>query len=127
MAPENASVFVAEDDTIWQKNYARWLASGGHRVVATATSLTEAGEVIATLREQGVQVAIVDGNLGSGPWASSDGRDGRRIVKLIRDLHPDVKIVGATGAPEGVEGADVNVRKSAEMDPTKLNETVTSL
>lgn|GEM_PF-1528755 len=126
MAPENALVFVADDDVDQQGDYVRWLPRGGHRVVATATSLIEAGEVIPTLGEQGVQVAIVDGNLGKGPLASSDGRDGRMIVEQIRKLYPEIKIVGATTAPEGVAGADVNIRKS-EMSPARLNETVTSL
>lgn len=122
MAPENALVFVAEDDVDWQANYARWLPRASHKVVATATSLVKASEVIPTLAEQGVQVAIVDGNLGFSQW----GEDGAIIVERLRAEVPGIKIVGATSDPDGVSGADVNIRKS-QIDPAKLNETITAL
>ena len=122
MCPENALVFVAEDDVDWQGDYARWLPRAGHKVVATATSLVKASEVIPTLAEQGIQVAIVDGNLGLSQW----GEDGAIIVERLRAEVPGIKIVGATGSPEGVAGVDINIRKS-EMDPRILNETITNL
>ncbi len=122
MAPENALVFVAEDSASWQSTYKRVLPAAGHQVVATATSLPQAAEVIPTLGEQGVQVAIVDGNLGLSQW----GEDGAIVVERLRAEVPGIKIVGVTSDPDGVKGADVNIRKS-EIDPTKLNETITNL
>ncbi|MBI4097663.1 MAG: response regulator [Candidatus Levybacteria bacterium] len=123
MAPENALVFVAEDSASWQATYKRVLPAAGHQVVATATSLVKASEAIPTLAEQGVQVAIVDGNLG---LVSMDGEDGAIVVERLRAEVPGIKIVGVTSDPDGVRGADVNIRKS-EIDPTKLNETITGL
>lgn len=120
--PPEAKVFIAEDRAKWQATYERILPIGGHSVVATATTMDEASEVIPTLGDLGVQVAIVDGNLGE----DTNGEDGRLIADQLRNLYPDIKIVGASMDPDGVHGADVNVWKG-RMEPRKLVDLITEL
>lgn len=108
MAPENAHVFVIEDDEFAQDTIVEVLERGKHKVVLKASSLRDALEAVPTLQEKGIQVATVDGNLRQG---DESGRDSKTIVEAIRKNAPQVKTVGLTLNRSGVEGADANVNK----------------
>jgi len=94
MSPERARVFVVEDDptTAWRtKGY---LEKGGHSVELQATTLKEALDLIPRLEQEGVNVAVVDGNLSKG---GEDGADGKEVVTAIREQVPGIKIIVYSG------------------------------
>lgn len=72
MCPENANVFVAEDDTFWQEMITEGIKNGGHQVVSSAKTLEGALKAVDKFSELGVQVATIDGNL-DGWNKGSDG------------------------------------------------------
>lgn len=124
MAPENASVFVAEPDFLWRGNYRRWLERAGHTVVATADSLEDAEVVIPTLEDLGVQVAIVSDTLGNGHGVS-DGTEAALVVSELRAINPDISIIGSTYSGR-IEGTDADVLK-LYVKPDELNDIITGL
>lgn len=90
MSPEKAKAFLVEDDWMaaWRtKNY---LEKGGHSVLLEATTLEEALALVPRLEQEGVNVAVVDGNLSK---EGKDGADGRKVVEAIRGQAPNIKIV----------------------------------
>lgn len=107
MCPENARVFVVEDLDDWQQGIKETLETGGHSVVGSAQALEEALEKIPLLEGQGVQVAIIDGNLTEG---DTSGSDGQTILEAIHAHAPNVKTIGLSSLP--IPGVDVNVGKT---------------
>jgi|SRR3989344_4442989 len=107
MSPERAKVFVAEDDKDWLDIIRGTLEGAGHSVVLSASTRAEALAAAERLRELGVQVATVDGNLND---YESSGADGQALLAAIRTHAPEVKTVGMSGLT--VRGVDVNVGKS---------------
>lgn len=120
MSPKEARVFLVEDEPEWREYYKRRLERAGHEVALTASTLSEALSQIGRLEKEGVQVAVVDGNLGAGEWSGSDGR---RVVEAIKNNAPSVKTVGMSGAGK-IPGVDVDLGKP---NIAKLGETVTNL
>jgi CheY-like chemotaxis protein len=118
MCPENANVFVVEDDKFWQEAIKENLSIGGHRIVLSATSLKDALEATNNLSKFGVQVATVDGNLGG----YSAGHDGQKVIAAIREKAPEVKIIGFSSDP--LPGTDVDLTK---WHPGDLSQTVTDI
>ena len=118
MSPEKARVFVAEDNKTWQKIIAEYITAAGHEVILTATTLEEAEEAIVKFSELGIQVAILDGNLGEYSYESSDGR---YLLSLIRKNSPDVKTIGMSAI--SVPGTDIDLGKENARD---LGKTITN-
>lgn len=81
-----------------------------HNVVATATNLTEALNLIPALESLGVQVATVDGNLGR---FSRGGSDGRRIIAEIRRQHPGITTIGMSA--DRLPESHIDSRKGSGM------------
>lgn len=106
MAPENASVFVAEDDPDWQEFISDDLEKGGHSLKRLAQTKEDALASITSFVQDGIQVAIVDGNLSGDDHS---GTDGREIVEAIRSTNPDIKIIGLSTNTVG--RADVSLSK----------------
>lgn len=124
MSPENARVFLVEDDKIGVVN-TRWFLTenGGHTIVAEASSLEEALNLIPHLEEKGVNVAVVDGNLSLN---DSSGRDGATVAEEIRKRAPNIKIVAYSG--EKQDYGDVYVPKPYPFEErVKLEEIVKEL
>lgn len=124
MSPENARVFLVEDDKIGVMR-TRWFLTenGGHTIVAEASSLEEALNLIPHLEEKGVNVAVVDGNLSPD---DSSGRDGTTVAEEIRKEAPNVKIVAYSG--EKYDYGDVYVPKPHPYKKeVKLEEIVKEL
>lgn len=119
MSPERAKVFVAEDDKRWQDIIKSLLTDAGHSVVLTAQTREQALGAVPQLKELGVQVAIIDGNLNPH---DSNGADGQALLAAIRAQVPGVKTVGMSGNTVG--GVDVNVGKLGAL---KLGEVVKKL
>lgn len=87
MSPEKANVFIAEDNVPFQRSLKALLELDGHKVVISAYTFEEALEAVKHLEELGVQVTIVDGNLGSGSW------NGVKISEAIRAHSPAIRII----------------------------------
>ena len=95
-----------------------YLEGSGHHVVIQASSVKEATEQIPNLKKDDIQIAIVDGNLGT----SSDNSDGETIAKAIHKKHPGIIIIGHSKDNPIIE-ADINVSKKAGL--AALEEAVT--
>ncbi len=117
--PPKAEVAVFEDDERWQDIIKRTLEREGHRVVLTAANITDALEATKKLKDLGVQVATIDGNLND--WEAS-GNDGQAVLAAIRANAPGVKTVGMSGL--GMRGVDIYVDKA---NATDLGKVVTKL
>lgn len=117
--PPKAEVAVFEDNKNWQDIIKSVLEDEGHRVVLTATNINDALEATKRLKDLGVQVATIDGNLND--WEAS-GNDGQAIIAAIKANAPDVKTVGMSAL--GMRGVDVSVGKG---DVDKLGKAVTRL
>lgn len=110
MSPENAKVFIAEDDRYWRRVLKRELKRGGHNVLLVASTLLEAIDKIKKFREEGIQVAVIDGNLN--PDNLGGGRDGEMLAEAIHALEPEVKIIGMSS--HNIKNVDQNVLKGNE-------------
>jgi CheY-like chemotaxis protein len=107
MSPDKAKVFLVEDDNASRDVCSEFLRMGGHTVVENASTLQSALRKIPGLREKGVNVAVVDGNLSEG---DESGRDGEMVTRQIKAQHPDIKVIGhALRKPIG--SADINCPK----------------
>lgn len=122
MSPENANIFVAEDDPRWQEIIKKSVEKGGQTVTHQAQTRDEAMALVPTLEASGVQVAILDGNLSKG---ISSGDDGRDIAAAIRSQATNIKIVGFS-ASNTIKGADVSLDKTT-FEPIDLANSVTGL
>lgn len=117
MAPECANIFYAEDYEVAAEYDKEFLEGSGHHIVSQASSVQEAKQQIATLKKGDIQVAIVDGNLGT----SSDNSDGETIAKLLHKKDPNIIIGHSKDNP--ITGANINVSKKVGLAP--LAEAVT--
>lgn len=104
MTPERIKVFVAEDDSDWNKLYIQALKSAGHKIVANARTLEKALAAIETLGA--LDVAVVDGNLSP---EYTQGKDGTKIAEALKKKFPNIKVFGVSRS--GFSGADVNLGK----------------
>lgn len=118
MSPERANIFVAEDKKVFQEIVREELQRAGHKVVILKDNFKEALAAIDSFEEKGVEVAVLDGNLGRG----FEENHGKGLARLIREKAPWVKIIGI-GTME-FEGVDINLTK---MRLEELGETVNEL
>jgi CheY-like chemotaxis protein len=93
MSPENARVFVAEDDADFQLIIRTSLEEEGHKVVIAATTRKEALEDVKYLKDLGIQIGIIDGNLSG----SKSGKDGRDLIRAIRETKSGIITIGISG------------------------------
>ena len=117
--PENARVFIAEDNPQFLEAFGRKLSRAGHIVVSTATSLTDGLDAIKQFEILKVQAAVLDGNLSPNDESGSDGRD---LVEAIGRLAPNVKTVGMSASK--IEGVTIDLGKKNYSD---LAAVITSL
>lgn len=124
MSPENTKIFLVEDDLIDQEQI-RWiLEKNGHSIVVEAETLDEALLQIPELREKGVNVAIVDGNLTEGVGS---GEDGRRVTERIKELHgEEIQVVSHSATEKSYGYGDAFVAKDIRnRNLPKLAEIIT--
>lgn len=119
MSPEKAKVFVVEDDKFWQMAIKGVLEDAGHSVVASATTLDEALVMVEQLKEMGVDVAVLDGNLDPDEY---QGFDGQTVLRAIQEKAPEVKTIGMSG--NSVKGTDIDLGKGNAVE---LGEVVSNL
>ncbi len=103
MSPEKANIFFIEDDISFRSIHTRLLESQGHSVLLSAETLEEAVDKINLIKEKGINVVILDGNLNEEELS---GADGAYLARLLKELHPEVLIVGCSS--KEIIGVDAN-------------------
>lgn len=98
---DRARIFWAEDSVDYRETAVELLAQAGHTVVRTANTLDESKKAVPHLEEDGIQIAIIDGNLTPG----GSGKDGPAIISYINYLHPKIVTIG-NSTLDRVDGAD---------------------
>ncbi len=105
--PENAQIFLAEDNEGHRRVLTDLLELHNHTVVAAVATREEALRTLeATL--PAFNIAVLDGNLNA---YSTSGKDGADIAKYIRAHFPDVKIIGYSAG--STPWADFDSHKNA--------------
>lgn len=108
---EGARVGIFEDNENWQEIVPGMVTRRGHEVVLQAQTLEDAEAAIERLPANGLDVAVVDGNLD--PNVSS-GEDGARITRLLHEKFEGITVIGRSGSKE-VEGADHQLGKGGDL------------
>lgn len=116
-------IFAVEDDAeTWQKVINRAVRSlEAELVVPIVADFEAAMQLILKLAELKVDIAILDGNITPG---QHDGHEGLALLKKIKELFPEIKVIGFSSYVHGFQaaGADavVDKVKSEELRPTIL-------
>jgi CheY-like chemotaxis protein len=99
---EDARIVLFEDHETIRRYMCRSITRLGHAVVREAASWEESLPLVEQLQEDEFDVAVIDGNMGSGRSGTADGSD---IAYLIADRFPEKMIIGhsASGAVPGTE------------------------
>jgi DNA-binding NarL/FixJ family response regulator len=119
--PEKARIVWFEDDVDFLSTWEMFLKINGHDVVRTVGTKSEAERALDTLEADGIQVAILDGNLSVGDMS---GADGAYFAEQIRSRYPKIGIIG-NSTREPVRGADV---QSSKFDgPGSLEKAVRAI
>ena len=111
---KKAKVFLADDEQNLRDVVRRFVELAGHEVVLEASSLEEALENIKQAVGKGVNVAVIDGNLGTGQG------DGPEIARVLRMAIPEIGIISFSG--DLVDWGHFNLRKPREI--SKLGKTI---
>ncbi len=106
MSPENARVFIAEDNKNFLDIIQEYLEEAGHSVVLKANTLTDALAGVDNLEKLGIDVAVLDGNLDE--WETK-GYDGQEVLRAIRATAPRVRTIGMSG--NKFPNADIDLGK----------------
>ena len=112
---KKGTVFLIEDDKALTGVEERFIQEEGHKIVLIASSRQEALDKINQAKELGVNVAVVDGNLGTGP------NDGPEVARALREVIVGIKIISFSG--DIVDWGDFNPKKPSEV--VILGKTVT--
>ncbi len=121
MTPENANVYLVEDNESLRESTKALLELDGHNVVAEAATLDEALEGISKARDAGVQVAVVDGNLSQNDLS---GNDGNTVADALRKAIPGIKIISYSSDEQ--DYGDVHVSKDVRRG-VSISEVITKL
>ena len=108
-------VFLIEDDKALIGVEKRFIQEGGHEIILLACSRQEALDKISQAKELGVNVAVIDGNLGTGP------NDGPEVARTLKEAITGIKIISFSG--DTVDWGDFNPKKPSDI--SNLGETVT--
>ena len=119
MSPENASIFLVEDDKAKAAKIKQKAEAVGHSVLKMVYNRRDAINYARTLEPGKFNVALIDTNLGGSYSAGQDGQD---VLETIRRQDPKVKIIGISHM-DRLEGADVPIVN----DHDKLPEIIDKL
>lgn len=85
MTPVEAKVLLVDDDENFRKAIAGYLKEAGHIIAAEAETLPQALETVESLQTEGVDVALLDGNLSPH---SEGGLEGKAVAEAFREKFP---------------------------------------
>jgi len=114
---KKAKVFLVEDDQTLIRVETLWIEDPGHKVVLIAHSRKEALGMVKDAKKAGVDIAVVDGNLGTGV------NDGPEVAKALEKEIPNIGIISFSG--EIVDWGHQNPRKPADI--AQLGKIVTKV
>lgn len=116
MEENKGKVFLVEDNQQVGKFEKMFIEDPpyGHQVMLTAASRKEALDKIQRAKEKGVNVAVLDGSLETGPG------DGPAIAKVLREAIPGIIIISSSY--DKVNWGDFNLLKPEETE--YLGETI---
>lgn len=112
---EKGKVFLVEDNEDLRGIERLWIEDSGHEVVLIARTRQEALDKIEQAKGKGVNIAVVDGSLGTGP------NDGLQVAKALKEAIPGIVIISFSG--EKVTWGHFNPMKPEDI--TKLGEIIT--
>ena len=81
---QNIKIFLAEDHELTRRLLRELLVQRGYEVALEASTLEEALSSVVKLKELGINVAILDGNLGKGKQQCQDGHTMARAIKKTK-------------------------------------------
>ena len=119
MAPEHATVYISEDDKLFREMAVEIIEAAEHKVVVVASTVREALDGIEKAKQEGVNVAVVDGNLTKEAYS---GYDGELVSRELRKQIPGIKIVSFSGNKQTY--GDSHVEKGNVME---LGKAITAL
>ncbi len=122
MSPENANVFLVEDDKSFRGYARRFIEGAGHKIVVEVDTFQGALEAISSVKALGVNVAVVDGNLTEEDFS---GDDGSRIAAVLREEIPGIKIISFSGNKQSY--GDIHVSKCNIEEVKNLGKSITTL
>ena len=122
MAPEQAKVFLAEDDIGLRGTIKGLVNKAGHEVVGEAGTLNGAVAAIEELKVLGVNVAVLDGNLTEEDFS---GDDGAQIATALRKEIPGIRIVSLSAQAQTY--GDAHVSKGDFKAVVNLGKTINNL
>lgn len=117
MSPENADIFLAEDDSEKVADIRQILRGSGHRVLIMADNRRQAIGLAERLQPGLVQIALIDSNLSS----NLNGQDAEDIIQRIHEQDPEVKIIGISYV-DRVESADIQIVNDFDNLPNLIDE-----
>jgi CheY-like chemotaxis protein len=91
----NARLFIAEDNITTQFLLKNLFEESGHAVISIAYNLRSALEEVRKLQVNGINLAIVDGNLDPGSNLNADGRE---IADAITKTGLRIPVVAFSGS-----------------------------
>jgi len=104
---KKAKVFLVEDNNDLRKVEKRFIEMEGHEVVLIVCSRQEALDKINQVKDLGVDVAVIDGDLGTGK------DDGPEVARILRETIAGIKIVSFSG--DVVDFGDKNPQKPQDI------------
>ena len=124
--PENAEIWILEDDADYAATMSEFLGMAGHIVYDVLNNLVmfeatvNSGKMFSDPKKG---ILIADGNLQPG---DTSGRDGARAVAVFRKQYPDRPplIIGRSSG--FVSGADYQM-KAGDVSNSQLAEEITKL
>jgi CheY-like chemotaxis protein len=119
MSPENANVFLVDDEASWLRAARKSLHDAGHTVVLEAVDAPKAQSLISLALELDVNVAVLDVNLTGLDFRGVLTAD---LAEKLRQQIPDIKII-AYGSQD-YSFADEALTK---LQHSKLGQLVKSL
>jgi DNA-binding response OmpR family regulator len=101
-----SKLFIADDTKKILDLLVIHLGLEGYKEIITASSVSEALGKVEEIKQAGVRVAILDGNLDT----NRGGQDGERIAQELREKIPSIKIISFS--LDNITWGDRNVMKA---------------
>jgi CheY-like chemotaxis protein len=111
-------VAIFEDDKRSAQILQRLIESYGYQVAVVISTLETALETIPKLQQQGITLALIDGNLSEYDFSCQDGEI---IAQKIRNQAPAIKTIGIASDRE-LDNVDANAPKSE--GPASLRQAI---
>lgn len=117
-----AKIFLIDDDARIRRFMRISLREEGHEISLEAATRKEAIEKIATAKELGVDIAIVDGSMGTSAYI---GEDGKEVSSAIKANAPEITVISFSGQQQN--WGHHNLLKPDDLTNGRLSETINKI